>query len=305
MINRRGIFALVGAIGFALALLSAAAAQSGDAIPGGIYIGIASGDCPGPVIQAGPDVEFQLNSHGTAITTFTVTDLVTPLGDFERLGIPVDIAIDEDGSFDEEFDPLNLGLALVHLEGRFEGESVSGSFNIEVDGTVQCSGTFIMEGSLPPERPSVLFLGTLDDVDRDCGGGDIDVTVSGNRLSVIAVDVRNLNVHGTPVSASATFGEGTVPIAEDGSFGWTYFPGEVVGQEIAVIGTVSFAFFSGGLTVSPSECGAIPFSGVSPQNLGQGGAGPTSSGNSLAWLAVLAAVGAALLGLGAASLAKR
>ena len=305
MTNRRSVLMLIAVISLIMATATIARAQSSDAIPGGIYIGIASGDCPGPVIQAGPDVEFQLNSHGTAITTFTVTDLVTPLGDFERLGIPVDIAIDEDGSFDEAFDPLNLGLALVHLEGRFEGESVSGSFNIEVDGTVQCSGTFIMDGSVPAERPSVLFFGTLDDVDRDCGGGDIDVTVSGNRLSVIAVDVRNLSVHGTPVSASATFGEGTVPIAEDGSFGWTYFPGEEVGQEIAVIGTVSFAFISGGLTVSPSECGAIPFSGVSPQNLGQGGAGPTSSGNSLAWLAVLAAVGAALLGLGVASRAKR
>ena len=305
MTIRRSVLAVVGAVGLTLALLSAVAAQSGDAIPGGKYIGLATGECQGGVISAGPEMELLLNDHGTRIIMFTVTELVTPLGDFDRLGIPVTIPIDEDGSFDAEFDPLNLGLAIIHLEGRFEGDSVTGSFSVEAGGSVQCSGTFTMQGSLPPERPPALYLGSLDEVGRGCGGGDLDLTVSGNRLSVIEIDVRNLNVHGNPVSASRTFAEGTVPIAEDGSFGWTYFPGEEEGQEIAVIGTVSNAFISGGLTVSPSECGAIPFSGVNPRNLGQGGTGPASETIPASlWLFVLAVVGAALLGLGAVSVRR-
>ncbi len=294
------MLALVGAVGLALAFVSTAAAQSGNTIPGGIYIGTASGDCQGGVITVGPEIKLHLNDHGTRITTFTVTDLVTPLGDFDRLGIPVDIPINEDGSFDDEFDPLNVGLALVRLGGQFEGDSVSGSLSVDVDGSVQCSGTFTMQGSPPPERPPVTYFGTIEIVDRDCGGGDIDLTVSGSRISVSAILVRNLDVHGTPARGAATFAESTVPLSEDGSFGWTYFPGEEAGQEIAVIGTVSYASISGAVTVSPSECGAMPFAGRSPMSLGQGGTGPESETIPASlWLALLAAVGAALLGLGA------
>jgi hypothetical protein len=271
-----------------------------------------------------------LNDHGTLIVDLIVNDLVTTLGSFDSFTIPVTIPIDENGRFDQEFDPLGIGLALVRMEGQFVSQtlnvphagpievySVSGTLSVRVGGVVECEATFSAQGDPPPERAPVTYPATIETVDRDCGGGDIDLTVSGDRLSVIAISVRDLDVHGTPVSASATFGEGTVPIDEDGSFGWTYFAGEEVGQEIAVIGTISFASISGGLTISPSECGAIPFGGVNVANsarggdgllitsLGQGGTGPASSGNNLAWLGVLAAAGAALLGFGAISLAKR
>ncbi len=320
MMMRRGALVFVAVFGLAVATVALTAAQSGNTIPGGTYTGIGvdtSGACQEGALRVGEEFGLRLSDHGTMIVDLIVSDLVTPLGSFDSFTIPVRIPIDESGRFDQEFDPLNIGLALVRMEGQFEGDTVSGSLSVRAGGVVECEATFTAQGEPPLERAPVTYPAPIETVDMDCGGGDIDLTVSGDRLSVIAISVRDLDVHGTPVSASATFGEGTVPIDEDGSFGWAYFAGEEVGQEIAVIGTVSFGFISGGLTISPSECGAIPFGGVNVANSGRGGDGlvttslpqagavPTSSGNSLAWLAVLAAVGAALLGLGAVSLAKR
>lgn len=299
----RFAIALAGALGLVLAAIGVAVAQSGDAIPGGTYIGMTDGPCDGSIIQSGPDWELRLNDHGTEIISLTVNDLETPVGGFSSLQIPTSIRIGGDGSFDEEFDPLNFGLAIVHLEGRFEGDAVSGSYSVEAEGELQCMGTFEAQGSPPPERPPSLFLGSIDEV-GDCGGGDIDITVSGDRLSVIEILVRNLSVHGAAISASATFDDGTVPIDEEGSFGWTYFPGEEPGQEIAVIGTTNFAFVSGALTVSPSECSAMPFEGVNPQDLGQGGTGAGSSGAAPLLPTALAAVGAVLFCAGRIALRR-
>ncbi|MCH8949950.1 MAG: hypothetical protein IIB87_06195 [Chloroflexi bacterium] len=249
----------------------------------------------------GEEISFLLNDQGTMIVSMNVTDLTTPLGDFASLAIPVSIPIDEDGSFSDDFDPLNVGLAMIHLEGQFEGDVMSASFSVEVGGIVECAGTVTAQGAPPPPRPPTTFSGSIEPAERNCGNGGISVTVSGDGLSVIGLEIEEFSVHGASASGSATFAEGTVPIAEDGSFGWVYFPGSELGQEIAVIGTVRFATVSGAVTFSPSTCGAVPFVSVNPLSLGQGGSGAMSdSGLPFYWALAAGAFGIASLAIGAA-----
>ena len=303
---------LVGTVSLVIAFVllvvvlwpAAIGAQTSHTIPGGTYSGVAvdtSGGCSEGELTIGEEFSFLLNDHGTMIVSMNVTDLTPPLGDFGSLAIPVSIPIDENGSFSDDFDPLNVGLALVHLEGQFEGDTMSASFSVEVGGIVECAGTVTAQGTPPPPRPPTTYSGSIEPAERSCGNGGISVTVSGDGLSVIGLEIEDFSVHGAATSGSATFAEGTVPIAEDGSFGWAYFPGSEPGQEIAVIGTVRFATISGAVTFSPSTCGAVPFVSVNPSSLGQGGSGAMSdSGVSLGWALAAGAFGVASLAIGAA-----
>ena len=272
-------------VAFALLIVvlwpAAIGAQTPPTIPGGIYHGTAVdtvGGCSEGDLTSGPKSSLRLNSHGTVITSWIVTDLTTPLGGFSTLDIPISIPIDSDGRFDGTFDPLNVGLAIVRLEGQFDGDSVTGTFSVVGTDALDCAGTFSGEGSPPPPRPPVHYSGDIDATDdQDCGFGDITMTVSGDQLSVIAVEIEGFIVHGASTSGSATFAEGTVPIAENGSFGWTYFPGREPGQEIAVIGQFVSSNVQGWVTVSPSTCGPIQYFAGRP--LAQGGPGPLSDSN--------------------------
>ncbi|MCH7488913.1 MAG: hypothetical protein IIB23_04715 [Chloroflexi bacterium] len=283
---------------------AAIGAQTPPTIPGGTYTGIGVdtiGGCSEGELTVGEESSLVLNDHGTMIIAWIVTDLMTPLGDFTSLSIPVSIPIDDDGSFSADFDPLNVGLVMVHLEGQFEGDRVTGAFSARGTDELECAGTFSGTGTPPPPRPPSIFSGSIEPAQRNCGNGGISVTVSGDGLSVIGLEIEEFSVHGAATSGSATFAEGTVPIAEDGSFGWTYFPGSEPGQEIAVIGTVRFAAISGAVTVSPSTCGAVSFVSVNPASLGQGGSGPLSdSGIALGWALAAGAFGMASLAIGAA-----
>lgn len=319
MTNRRVILVLVGSIGLALFFLSAVAAQSGDAIPGGIYHATtteSTGCDEGDIITDG-GFRIHLNSHGTRVVQIVVNDVTfmgTRIGSFS---IPADTPIEPDGTFSGtiSFTPVT-----ITAEGRFVGDTVSGTFEVRLNGVLECAATFTGRGEPPPEREPVTFTGVID-ATGDCGGGTILLTLSGDMRFVQAIDVEDLSVHGAPMSGSARFDTGTVPIAEDGSFGWTYFPGSEQGQEIAILGSLTFfrASVEGAVTVSPSECGAQSFSaglGLATRNdarggpeitsLGQGGGGPGSEPSQASrWLAALAAAGAALFGLGAASRARR
>ena len=277
---------LVGAVSLvvAFALLvvvlwpAAIGAQTPPTIPGGIYHGTAVdtvGGCSEGELTSGPKTGLRLNPHGTVITTFVAYDITTPLGNFSSLDIPISIPIDSDGRFDGTFDPLGVGLAIIHLEGRFDGDSVSGTFSVVGTDALDCAGTFSATGTPPPPQPPVIYSGEIDaNADEQCGFGDFTMTVSGDQLSVIAVEIEGFSVHGASTSGSATFAEGTVPIAENGSFGWTYFPGSEPGQEIAVIGQFVSSNVQGLLTVSPSTCGPIQYFAGRP--LAQGGGGPLS-----------------------------
>ncbi len=330
-----GTVSVVVAFALLIVALSPAAigAQTPPTIPGGIYQGTAVdtlGGCSEGELTSGPKTGLRLNPHGTVITTFVVYDITTPLGDFSSFDIPVSIPIDSDGRFDGTFDPLNLGLAIIHLEGQFDGDSVSGTFSVVSDDALDCAGTFSADGTPPPPQPPVLYSGAIDATDdQECGFGDLTMTVSGDQLSVIAVEIEDFIVHGASTSGSATFAQGTVPLAENGSFGWTYFPGSEPGQEIAVIGQFVSSNVQGLVTVSPSTCGPIqyfagrpldqggggPLSDFGPSadggSLGRGGesvllppgvgAGPLSdSGLSIRWALAAGAIGVASLAIGAA-----
>ena len=314
---------LVGTVGLvvAFALLvvvlwpAAIGAQTPPTIPGGIYHGTAVdtvGGCSEGELTSGPETSLRLNPHGTVITTFVVYDITTPLGDFSSLDIPINIPIGSDGRFAGTFDPLGVGLVVVHLEGQFEGDSVTGTFSARGVDELECAGTFSATGAPPPPRPPSIFTASIEPSANDCGSGSISATVSGDGLSVIGLEIEGFSVHGASTSGSATFAEGTVPIAENGSFGWTYFPGSEPGQEIAVIGAVRFAAISGAVTVSPSTCGAVGFVSFVPSSLDQGGGGgpgflpatgtgpPSDSGLSFGWALVAGAIGIASLAIGTA-----
>lgn len=301
-----GTVSLVVAFALLVVVLWPAAigAQTSHTIPGGTYTGIGvdtSGGCSEGELTVGEESSLLLNDHGTMIISWILTDLTTPLGDFASLSIPVSIPIDDDGSFSADFDPLNVGLVVVHLEGQFEGDTVTGAFSSRGVDDLECAGTFSGTGTPPPARPPSTFSGSIEPAQRNCGTGGISLTVSGDGLSVIGLEIVGFSVHGASVSGSATFEEGTVPIMEDGAFGWAYFPGSEPGQEIAVIGTVRFATISGGVTVSPSTCGAVSFVSVNPASLGQGGSDALSdSGVSLGWPLAAGAIGMAGLAIGAA-----
>ena len=315
---RNSTLALIGAISLSLALLSAASAQSGDAIPGGIYHATtteSTGCDEGDIITEG-GFQIQLNNHGTRVFQIVANDVTFMGSHIGAFPIQADTPIASDGTFS---DTISFPPVTITAEGRFEGDTVSGTFEVRLNGVLECAATFTGQGEPPPERDPLRFEGVIE-ASGDCGGGTISLIASGDTRFVLAIEVENLSVHGISTSGSGRFAEGAVPLAEDGSFGWTYFPGSEQGQELAILGSLtSFLTVRGAVTVSPSECGPLMFNaglgvpnagndgrgGLEITSLGQGGTGPASSGNSLAWLAGLAAVGAALLGLGAASLARR
>lgn len=293
---------MVGALLAAIALFAATAfAQTAGPALGGSYFGAFDGEgkgCSSGSVYAGPETGLDVNPDGTIIIGLVLTDLVIPTGSFDRLSVPINVPISEDGSFDDTFDPGNLGLTIIHVDGRFDGESVSGNFSSTPPDGPGCAGTFTMEWVPPPPRT---YRGTIGSSESGCGNGGIAVTVSGDRLSVIEIAVDDVDVNGAPLSASATFADGTVPVAEEGSFGWVYFPGDESGQEVAVLGSVGLARLSGAVTVSPSTCGAMPFFSAVPTSLGQGGNGRLEdSGVPFAWALTTAAFGVAALAAGAA-----
>ncbi len=302
----RRIVPACGALLAALALFTAAAhAQTAPAIPGGVYsitLVDTTGGCSEGDFTVGPATTLRLNPHGTRISELIASDVRSPIGFFSRAPIPVRIPIDSEGRFDGTFDPWELGVVMVHLEGTFVDDSVSGTFSVVGVDALECAGTFSGPGESPPTRPPVRYGGRILLAAEDCGPGDLTLTVSGDGLSLIEIHVEGVAVHGVQAGGNATLAVGTVPIAENGSFGWTYFPGSDPGQEIALIGSVeTLGNIQGWLTVSPSTCGAMPFVSAAPTGLGQGGTGrPADSGVALAWALAAAAFGVAALAAGAA-----
>ncbi len=312
MIRRTGILALVGAVGLALALVSTATAQDGNTIPGGLYIATtteSTGCDEGDIITSG-GFSLRLNPQGTRVVEILAHEVYfqgTLLG--RPFSIQADAPIASDGTFSGE---ISLPPITIEAEGRFEGDTVSGTFTVRLDGVLECAGSFTGRGE-PPSLSGPFLVGEIER-DGDCGGGRVQLTISSNLESVQAVSVINLLVHGEPTSGSGGFHLGSIPIEEDGSFGWTYFPGSELGQEIALLGTLTMPpRVTGAVTVSPSECGALPF--LADQDLTrsrggddapalvlpQGGAGTAANGPSyVPWIA-LAVAAAALLGLGAVS----
>ncbi len=294
---------LIGTLLAAAILFQAAAfAQTAGPALGGSYFGTIDGEgdgCSTGSVYAGPETGLYVNREGTSVIGLELTDLVTPLGNFTSFDVLIDVPINDDGSFDQTFDPLNLGLTIIHLDGQFDGETVSGNFSSQPPDGPGCAGTFAMAWVPPPPRT---YWGSVGSSESGCGNGNAAVTVSGDRLSVIEIVVDFLDEDGVLHAASATFDEGSVPVAEDGSFGWVYFPGSDLGQEIAVLGRVGPARLSGGVTLSPSTCGAMPFVVGVPTSLGQGGSGGAGSatGVSLGWALAAGAFGLAALAAGAA-----
>jgi len=306
---------IVGALLAAVVLFAAAAlAQTAGPVLAGSYIGTFNGEgkgCNQGSVYAGPETGLEVNSAGTIIIGLLLTDLVTPMGDYGSITIPIDVPISEDGSFNQTFDPLSLGFTILHVDGQFDGESVSGNFSSTPPDGPGCAGTFTMEWVPPPPRTYRSLVGISE---GGCGGGGIGVTVSRDGLSVIEIDVNAGDADRLSFSGTASFDEGSVPVAEGGSFGWVYFPGSEPGQEIAVLGRVDSGRLTGAITLSPSTCGAIPFVSAAPPALrgpldGRGGpgylpdtgsGGPAAASASLGWALAAGAFGFAALAAGAA-----
>lgn len=250
----------------AVSMVATVHAQHGP-IPGGVYNGtLVDSDvsCSQGGFTLGEEFTLRLNSEGseaTAIVEMTVHEvsyLFDPVGTYTW---PLDIAINSDGSFEDEFD-VN-GLAFVQVEGRFQGDTVSGSFRVDVDGVVECDGTFTAQG-FPPRPPEPSTWTAPIGLNPDgCGGGVVSITVSSDRSSVIRAGIADFKADGVLVSGSAAFDKGTVPLVAKGSFRSLYFPGSEPGQEIALSGAVAGAL-SGIVTVSPSTCGPVAFRSSGP-----------------------------------------
>ena len=269
----------------AVVLLAAVAAvvvvhaQDGP-IPGGVYAGTlvdSDGSCSQGALTLGDEFEMGLDSPGTAVRLITLHDLDYVRDSHgrtrETVHQRVEFAIASDGSFDG--DVVVGGALWVQIEGRFQGDTVAGSFRVTVEGVDECVATFNAQGSprLPLE-PGIRNAGIQVEA-FFCGlAGRLSVTVSSDGLSLIQAGIADLRditgerLNPTLATGSATFDEGTVPIAADGTFGWVYFPGSEPGQEIALTGTFA-PWFSGIVTISPAPPCILPlrFSG-GPQNLG-------------------------------------
>jgi hypothetical protein len=246
---------LTGLVLLAMGLVGATArsalAQAPDSA--GTYVGTLSG-CESLLGQA---YWFEVGENGSVITSIHVVNGIVP-----GLSIPVSIPISSDGSFAADFSVA--GLARVILEGRFLGDTVSGTYSVDLSG--RCGGAFSAQRGSPPtpaptstpRPPEPMQLLAILPRDDGCGGGTLSITISADRGSIIRVSATGISGNGATFAGSATFPEGAVPIASDGTFGWVYFPGDNPGQEVAVNGTYA-GTVRGLLTVSPSECAPIAF----------------------------------------------
>lgn len=117
-----------------------------------------------------------------------------------------------------------------------------------------------------------IYSGSIDVVDVNCGGGAIDVTKSEDGMSIVIVAVDQTKADGSPVSGTAVFDTGALPIGADGSFSTTFDAFDVptpdglsppdvgAGHTITVAGTFTGDTLIGTVNVSPSSCGNVPFS---------------------------------------------
>lgn len=315
MRTHRAFFALAIATAAALtALVFVPSAAAGNRpIAGAQYSGTivdTSGVCDEGQITLGADFVLQISDYGWTITSIRVSEVTVAgfLSDPQDFTLSVNASVGSSGAFTFDIHPISQ--ILVHTEGVFDGDSVSGSFRVEMNGVLECGGTFSGTG-FAPEPIETTFTGQIEETGPICGPGTISITRSADRLSILAIAVDSLKTGSQVVSGSAHFDEHTVPVSpNDGTFS-TYFPGRAPGQEIAVSGRFpnSGPLF-GAVDVSPSACfsrsyHASPVPGhLEPSGLPSTGAGPSPRGTPLAQsLAIaLAAIGA---GLFAAAFALR
>ncbi len=316
MLRMRAAVAVVAVVGATLlgfvGALPGAQAQDQGPILGGRYEGTfqdTSGLCSGGALTLGEEFGLTVGEYERSIVSlhgsgFSLGNAFPSPTSFSYL---VHIPVADDGSFNGDFSALDI--VHVHIEGRFEGERVSGSVRIDVSGTVECEGDFTAQGTAP-EAVEETFEVRVQDQGGGCGGGTISVTRSADRRSVVRISVDGVGAGDTRAYGSATFDEGTLPIsASDGSFAYAYFPGREASQEISVSGTFSMGDLTGAVSVSPSSCGSMSY-GVSTGGFGGGDAAlpnvgggvPSGSGvPSLLWAAAMGVVGVLALGAGLAA----
>jgi len=148
MLRVAWVMGIIGVTLFALEM-PRSFAQSPD--PGAYYNGTVT-TCTNTVFSLSPPFSLTIGPNGHVISMqFTVA----VIGPFD---IPVDIPIASDGSFSGDFTPLNFSsgpiVARAHVEGRFEGNGMSGSYrfavNIDVLGSASCAGEIHAQRSTQP-----------------------------------------------------------------------------------------------------------------------------------------------------------
>ena len=295
------------------AFATAAPAAAGNRpIPGAQYSGTivdTSGVCDEGQITLGNDFVLQISDYGWTITSIRVSEVTVAglLTDPQDFTLSVNASVGSSGAF--SFDIRPISQILVHTDGVFEGDAVSGSFRVEMNDVLECGGTFSGTG-FPPTPRETVFRGEIESGSAaGCTSGTISITRSADRLSVLAIEVGSLETGTGTAAGRGLFDPTTVPVSPaDGTFS-AYFPGSSPGQEIAVSGRFFEGRVSGAVEVSPSTCGPRTYSAFEGTSDGPGealyalpstGSGPPSRGASPpGWLALaLAALGAIGLATG-------
>lgn len=285
-------------------LASATSVHAQERVPvrGATYNGLltdATGECSRGNLTIGPGISFLTSEYGSRITGIGLTGLSYSALSFvpESYTITVNIPVDDNGSFNQDFSQFGVD---TQIEGRFEGTTLSGSLRSSVSGVTECEGTFFAQASVP-RRYEGPFSGPIE-TREDCGGGRISITRSTDLLSITKMSVEGFHAGEDVVSGSANFAPNTARISDDtGVFDWVYFSATGGAYEIAASGTFQpWSQVTGAVVVSPSACGMVPFSiyplpSTGPRLPSVGfGSGPPSRGAAL-WLALLLAVGGAIL----------
>lgn len=302
------VAALAAAAILVLLAISPQTAQAQE--PGALYIGRIDRPALGDNCGNGR-IFIALDDGRTVITHVGFSGFAIGGGLYPYLNnlfdIDLHIPIATDGSFDglPPFEPADSTTA--HFRGRFTGDTVVGTIESERQ---QCGPLGFSAERADYAIFNAKYHGEISS-QGNCGGGTIDVTVGPGEY-VSAIQIASASAQGTAISAAIEFDRdaidgGGVFIRTSVPYSFNvYFPDSTGGYEITVSGTFVGEKLSGELTISPSTCGAIPFSATAPtaiaptpQVIGlpvDGGGRPDGSGGVSRWSAIFGAVGIVALG---------
>ncbi len=136
------VFLTLAVAGLTLLTVLSAVAQSGGAIPGGVYAAFSDDavGCDAGDVQNSGGFVLRLNAEGTRVVEL-ISIQTNYFGAYiGTVSIPADVPISPDGTYSE---PISFPPVVIHGEGRFDGETFAGSFRVEVDGASECEGTFV------------------------------------------------------------------------------------------------------------------------------------------------------------------
>ena len=140
--NFKIVILILAAAGLTALTVLPVVAQSSGAIPGGVYAAFSEDavGCDEGQIQNSGGFVLRLNAEGTRVVEL-ISIQTNFLGSYVgTVSIPADVPIEPDGSYSE---PIVFPPVVIRGAGRFDGETLTGSFRVELDGVLECEGTFV------------------------------------------------------------------------------------------------------------------------------------------------------------------